>query len=34
MELAALMTLLAQLPLNYIVNYHELLWPFDHVNDS
>ena len=30
LELAALVTLLARLP----VNYHELLWPFDHLNDS
>ena len=32
-ELAALVTLIARLPLN-IVNYHELLSPFDHLNDS
>ena len=29
-ELAALLTLLARLP----VIYHELLWPFNHLNDS
>ena len=34
LELAALVTLLARLPVNYIVNYHELLWPIDHLNDS
>ena len=30
LELAALVTLLARL----LVNYQELLWPFDHLNDS
>ena len=29
-ELAALVTLLARLP----VNYRQLSWPFDHLNDS
>ena len=29
-ELAAFVTMLARLP----VNYHELLWPFDHLNDN
>ena len=33
LELAALVTLLTRLP-STIVNYHELLWPFDHLNDS
>ena len=35
LELAARVTLLVRLPVNYsIINYHKLLWPFDHVNDD
>ena len=35
LELAAHVTLLVRLPVNYsIINYHKLLWPFDHVNDD
>ena len=36
LELAVPTTLLARLPVNYgqLYDYHELLWPFDHVNDS
>ena len=30
LELAALVTLLARMP----VNYRQLSWPFDHLNDS
>ena len=32
LELAALVTLLARLPVKHTIN--ELLWPFDHLNDS
>ena len=34
LEFAALVTLLLRLPVNYRQLYHEILWPFDHVNDS
>ena len=35
LELAACVTLHVRLPVNYsIINYHKLLWPFEHVNDD
>ena len=35
LELAARVTLHERLPVNHsIINYHKLLWPFEHVNDD